>query len=425
MSHPLTPTLYDNPVLDYDYRNWGQNHIWLHKPPLSLWLMALSMKLFGINEIALRLPSIILSTLAIFFTFYIGTSLFSNKVGLLAAFFHSINGFLIELSSGRIPTDHVDTIFIFFVELGIFLSVVYAKTGNNKVLLPIGIASGLAVLTKWFMGFLIFPVWWALVLHKERFMTIMVKSSLMFIVCLIILVPWQLHINHSFPAQAVWENHYNLSHILGALEGHSGTVLYHIVRMPRYFGELVYIPILWFLLLVLQGKNSKLLSIAVWLLVPYILFSIVATKMPAYVMISAPAIFLIEACFWWQLRDRKFWLKYKTLSIVLLLLLLLLPARYCIERTKPHKDYDRNPKWAKELRTLEDKVGSRNSVLFNIDRPIEAMFYSRYTAYSFIPTEEQIKELNEKDYEVVIYDTGSLPDNIQDNKKVIILKGSE
>ena len=62
IQHPLKPTLYDNPLLEYDYRNWSGNHIWLHKQPLPLWFIAFSLWLIGINEMAVRLPSIILST---------------------------------------------------------------------------------------------------------------------------------------------------------------------------------------------------------------------------------------------------------------------------------------------------------------------------------------------------------------------------
>ena len=30
IGHPLIPTLYDDPILPYDFRNWVGNHIWLH-----------------------------------------------------------------------------------------------------------------------------------------------------------------------------------------------------------------------------------------------------------------------------------------------------------------------------------------------------------------------------------------------------------
>jgi 4-amino-4-deoxy-L-arabinose transferase len=72
INHPFRPTLYDTPLLPYDYFNWPGNHIWLHKQPMALWLMAGSMKLFGINEIALRLPSILMSTAGIWMMWFTG-----------------------------------------------------------------------------------------------------------------------------------------------------------------------------------------------------------------------------------------------------------------------------------------------------------------------------------------------------------------
>src|SRR5262245_6295197 len=62
IDHPLTPTLYEDPVLPFDYRSWVANHVWLHKPPVALWLMAGSLRVFGLDELALRLPSVLLST---------------------------------------------------------------------------------------------------------------------------------------------------------------------------------------------------------------------------------------------------------------------------------------------------------------------------------------------------------------------------
>lgn len=84
---PFKPMLYSNPVLAYDYTNWTGNHIWLHKQPLALWLMGLSMWIFGENEIALRIPSILFTTAGIWLTFHIGKNLLDKKTGYIAAFF--------------------------------------------------------------------------------------------------------------------------------------------------------------------------------------------------------------------------------------------------------------------------------------------------------------------------------------------------
>lgn len=404
--HPLTPTLYDKPILDYDYKDWTSNHIWLHKQPLALWLMALSMKLFGVNEIALRLPSIILSTLAIFFTYYIGAYLFNVKTGLLASLFHAINGGLILIAAGKRATDHIDAILCFFIELGIFLSVIYIKKGKKTVILPlIGIAAGLAILTKWLVGLLIIPIWLALTYRNATYKTITYRLSSLLIVCLATFLPWQCYINHSFPKEAGWENQYNLIHIFEAVEGHTGSIFYYIWSMPESFGYMAYLPVGWFLLiLVRQKRDDKLISIGVWFLLPYIFFSLVATKMGSYVMVSSPAIFLIEAYFWWSLKDSKYNQRYKKACASLLILLLLLPVVQCVKKIRPYKKSDRNPEWARNLRSLKDKIGDKKAVIFT-DYPIEAMFYSPYIAYPSPPDTQQSRQLNKKGYETFIIDT--------------------
>jgi len=115
---PFMPLLYARPAVPYDRLDWMSNHVWLHKPPGALWLMALSLKIFGTNELAVRAPSVLLSTAGVALTFFIAASLVSTRVALLAAGVHAVNGFLIALAAGRRVADHVDTALVFFVQLG-------------------------------------------------------------------------------------------------------------------------------------------------------------------------------------------------------------------------------------------------------------------------------------------------------------------
>src|SRR5215204_2236696 len=140
LTDPLRPTLYRAPLLPYDVHDWTANHVWLHKPPGALWLMAASMRMFGVTELALRAPSLVLSTTAVFLTFLIGRRLFDERVGVLAAGFHAVNGFLVALASGRRVADHVDTALIVSVELGIWAVVVYTATARRRWLLATGAA---------------------------------------------------------------------------------------------------------------------------------------------------------------------------------------------------------------------------------------------------------------------------------------------
>ena len=62
-------------------------------------------------------------------------------------------------------------------------------------------------------------------------------------------------------------------------------------------------------------------------------------------------------------------------------------------------------------------------MLFNVKWPIDAMFYTPFTAYSFVPAQRQIRRIHEKGYKVVILKGDSrLPDYIKNDKSVIIVK---
>ena len=53
------------------------------KPPLFIWMQALSMKLFGINEFAARFPNAICGIITLLVVFNIGRKLRDNRFGIL------------------------------------------------------------------------------------------------------------------------------------------------------------------------------------------------------------------------------------------------------------------------------------------------------------------------------------------------------
>ena len=82
---PFTPILRTQPVMPYNYQNWWDNHIWLHKQPVFLWQMALSIKIFGANEFAVRFPSALMGALLALIILRIGYILKKPMAGLSAA----------------------------------------------------------------------------------------------------------------------------------------------------------------------------------------------------------------------------------------------------------------------------------------------------------------------------------------------------
>lgn len=425
VQHPLTPTLYNNPVLPYDYTNWAGNHIWLHKQPLSLWTMAASMWLFGINEIALRIPSITLSTLGIFLIYYIAEYIAGKKAAFISAFLYSINGLIIELTSGRVATDHVDMFFLFFILLAIFLSVKFIKSNYIVYTILIGISIGAAILSKWLPALIVIPVWLLLLIDSRKFSfrCIAFHFLVLSVTCCIVFVPWQLYIHQLFPMESNWESSLNLKHLTRVLDGRGGPFYYYVNKIRINYGELIYLPVLWFFWqAAINSRNYKQLAISIWFLIPFIFFSFAKTKMQGYLAFTSPALFIMTAVFWNALFEITTSNRIKKTFIkMLLVLLLVLPTRYSIERIKPFEKTNRTPQWVVELKAL-NKEKIRNGILFNYNKPVEAMFYTDIIVYGNIPTVNEIFVLQKKGYTVMINSSNELPEKIKNLTGVIYEK---
>jgi 4-amino-4-deoxy-L-arabinose transferase-like glycosyltransferase len=104
--------------LMYDSGDWI--HPWQdahHKTPGIYWIIALSYKLFGISELSVRLPSMILGTISIFILYEIGKIILDKKIAWLAAAIFSVE--FLWLQYCRLGTPDVGMVFL--VLLGILL----------------------------------------------------------------------------------------------------------------------------------------------------------------------------------------------------------------------------------------------------------------------------------------------------------------
>ncbi len=412
INHPLLPTLYDRPILDYDYRMWVGNHIWVHKQPLPLWLMAASLKIVGINEIALRLPSILFSSIGIFLTYRIADFFYDKKVGLFAAFLFSINGLIIELTAGRVATDHVDVIFLFFILLAIYLITVFVAKKKVIYTLLIGVCVGAAILTKWLPALIVLPIWLLILIDSKAFSlkAILFHGAVLSSTIVLIALPWQLYIYSAFPLEAAHEASFNWRHFTEVLDEQGGSPLYFLNRIRINYGELIYLPLIWFFWkLYKDPKDLKKLALVIWFLVPIVFFSIAKTKMQGYILFTSPALFIITAAFFFQILQYKKQGEKKWLANIGLLVFIVLPFRYGIERMKPFENRDRNPQWTVDLKELH-KENIENGILFNYERPIEAMFYTDLVVYDKLPSLEKLFELKKEGHQILINDHGNLGD---------------
>ena len=401
IQNPLKPMLYSMPILDYDYRNWTSNHIWLHKQPFPLYSMALSMFILGKNTIALRLPSILLSTASIFATFQIGKILVSKKIGIFAAFLFSINGLIIESTAGRVATDHIDVFFYSLTTIAIYYLLRSVDQNSRNSIVLGAIFTGLAILSKWLPALIVLPVWLIYYYQKQGIKGITTNLTIFITVCSAIAIPWQIYIMNQFPMEASWEYEYNSRHFFEVIEEHTKPIYYHFDRMRIIYGELIYIPLLWLIFTTYsqlrKSKYTKLI-LASWILIPYLFFSVALSKMQGYILFCSTAIFIMTAMFFYELKS--FETKFKKLKLLTLILLIALPIRYSVERISPFSIKERNPDWITEMRKL--RVKENKSVVFNCKYPIETMFHTNLIAYETTPNMEKLKFLKTEGYDIYI-----------------------
>ena len=131
---------------------YANNIRYLEKAPMMYWLVALSYKIFGVNEFASRLP-IALATLAlILVTFVVGKHLFNERAGFYA-------GLIIATCVGIFLFTRVlwpDVMLTLFLELTFYSFLRAMEEKNSRWAYGIYFFGALAVLTKGLIG-AVFP----------------------------------------------------------------------------------------------------------------------------------------------------------------------------------------------------------------------------------------------------------------------------
>lgn len=416
----LEPRLYAQTLLDYDYKQWGANHIWLHKPPFALWMIALSFKMFGISEFTGRLPSLLGSIAGIYLTYQIAMLLLNHqKAALISSFLQAINGTVIELSAGRDATDHVDTIFFFILELSLYLSLRYHRQNNRILLVSIGILTGIAVMTKWYVGLFILPMFFLANFDKNKIVETILKCILLFIISLPLFYSWQVYTMSHFAKEAIWEKSYNFKHFFEALEGHGHPWWYHLDKARIIWNECIYIIFAWFSIQwFLNPSQKKYYFLGFWILIPYLIFSMSATKMTGYVLFTAPAFFIITSLF--IIQNEAYFLKNKYFKY-LPIIIIILSIRYSIERVKPFQNTEKLAIEKQQIMNYNKQLNNPKTVIFNTKNFIEIMFYTDFVAYEKLPSQADIESIRKQGYVIAILKSDNLPNYILNDPHILKL----
>ena len=296
--------------------NWLVPHFWylphLDKPPMAYWLVASSMKMFGQNEWAARLPAALAGVSGVWAVFLLGCSLGGRRVGFWSAVI--LQSSLLFFAMARMLTpDIFVTQFVAWAVYFFWRSWQCLKAEGRSLKaeffkwhLAGWIAIALGFLAKGPIALAIPLVAFAALLvfrregiheKKKLFAGLMAGFALF----LILTAPWFLAVFQRVPQSA----HYM---ILGQAAGHLlGTTIKNRPGNPFYFFGILAAGLLpWTFLLGWLWRGSHWRALAErqkdgWLLLnawgvfTFALFSFSHAKLPAYILPVFPALAVLLA----------------------------------------------------------------------------------------------------------------------------------
>ena len=289
------------------------------KPPLFIWMQALSMKLFGVNEFAARFPNAIAGILNLILLYFIGKEIRNRSFGLTWALVHGLS-FLpfLYFKSGII-----DPWFNLFIFSGIISYLFGLERQKNLWIALSGICIGLAVLTKGPVGLLIFGASVALAVFTEKlWWAINWKKLLSFTIPFMLVGGfWFILILLSGKPEIIWDFiDYQIQLFSTEDAGHGGPFFYHfVVLLVGCFPAAIFA-----LRPLFKAKEDFYETTILWSLIfTLVLFSIVETKIVHYSSFCYYALSFFAAKYLVAQQSKK-WVNYTLIGISSVWLLLFL-----------------------------------------------------------------------------------------------------
>jgi len=275
------------------------------KPILYYWLVAVSLKIFGIGWFGARFPSVLFASLTILFTFLIGKNLFErNGPALLSAFILATTFKFFKYARTTIP----DMALLCFmtISLYIFLKIVKSPDKKNRFLWPLFFLSlALATLIKGPIGIIVplLAIFAFILISKER--VVIGKANLItgIFIFLSLVLPWflvMLKIHGDAFTAHIWSR--EITHRIGYFSDTKNGVdvfLEYLKTLPFYIPILIVRFLPWSLLLpsgiarslsaVKSGETRKEYALVLgWFLAVFFLFTLVGEKHSQYMLALTP-----------------------------------------------------------------------------------------------------------------------------------------
>jgi hypothetical protein len=285
----------------------GKPDLWNTKPPLLIWMQALGIQIFGIHELAIRLPSALagMGTILIVFVFvyrYFRNAVWAYASAMLLATSHVFIGY------HACRTGDYDAMLVFFTILYILFFYRYfevQETRKRWIFSALGFASLLlAVLTKGVAGFFMFSALMIYLLIQRRFFEDVFSRQFMtgFMFCIAGIFAYYFLREISAPGymKAVYENELG-GRFLKILENHKHENLYYFnnLKQFRFSRWMLVFPIGVFLGFFAKDDAERrfIRFLSICLLVFFVIISVSRTKLEWYDLPMFPLIALLSGYF--------------------------------------------------------------------------------------------------------------------------------
>ena len=212
--------------------DWLRVHIdyapFWEKPPLFIWLQAIAMSVFGVNEFAARLPNALIGVATLQILLFLGRKIHSLQFGLWWVLAY-VGSFLPHF---YFKSGIIDPLFNLSIFLAVYFLFKALKKESTIDIVYAGIATGIAVLTKGPVGFLLPSMVGMIMLLWQRNISMFVVKSIIMYLCVSLLVSllWfgvEYSINGSWFIEEFIR--YQLRLLTTGDAGHSQPFYYHFV----------------------------------------------------------------------------------------------------------------------------------------------------------------------------------------------------
>lgn len=367
----------------------GNPDMWNTKPPLLIWVQAIFMKLIGVNELAVRLPSAI----AAFLTCLV-ILIFSARY-LKKPWFGFIAVLVLITSHGYINvhatrTGDYDALLALFTTLSGLLFFIFCETRKNKYLYLFFACMAFAVLTKSITGLLFLPAFAIYAIWQKQLLALLKNKHFYFgllaFLCLVIGYYLLREMNNPGYIAAIQENELG-GRFLNTIENHKQGFWYYYNNFIDFQLSAWYLLVPCGLLTGLASKNQQINRITLFsslmLITFLIIISTAQTKLewydvPMYPFLAILITVFIYHIFAW-LRDSA-WinhkLKYNIVPFLFLFLIAITPYSKIIDKTYKPQEYP----WDKDF--YEIGYYLKDAVKGRVDVDSSYLAYEGYNAHN-------------------------------------------